>query len=576
MWSIISRRSTFFLLTFIIILAGFIRLYALNRYPIELLGDEVDVGYQAYSLATTGRDYTGQFLPTYIHSFSEWRAPLLMYATIPSIIVLGPNAWGVRTMTALFGIASVALVYYLVLLLTGNKKIGLCGAFILAITPWHIHYSRAAYEVSLLFFLYLLALISFFRGLRNARWFLLSAVCFSLTIYTYSTAAVFTPLLLGSLILLHIKSLRTSSVRYIAFSLIILFVMLTPYGINILQGKAGERFSTLSIFNNQQAVNTVEQERNNPKFPNQAPCPFVCTSFAEKVAHNKLTFFGTAILTNYSKAFSPEFLFLNTNPYPHQQFGSVGQLLFVFAFLIALGIYSLIREYQNVGKFLLLFGLLAPIPASLTTDGANHATRLFMLQLPFVIAAGFGLWLLLSLAARTNWGKLAVASYMLLLGFNLFIVFHSYFAHMPVVGYKVWQYGYQDSLRYINQHKSEYDRILVTMNADPPLYRTLLYLHYPPRDFQKQFTGDKPRPSILFGFSGYSVGKLYFVKQDRDFFPLEGLSSVINNKTLYLISQEHDIGGDWDWRVDPPKRIKVLHTTLDPWSKPLYYVVTGT
>ena len=35
------------------------------------VGDEVDMGYQAYSLAETGRDYTGHFLPLRVIDLME-------------------------------------------------------------------------------------------------------------------------------------------------------------------------------------------------------------------------------------------------------------------------------------------------------------------------------------------------------------------------------------------------------------------------------------------------------------------------------------------------------------------------
>src|SRR3989344_2897391 len=91
------------ILTFILIFSTVLRLGFVTTSPPELFGDEVDVGYQAYSLYKTGRDLYRQPLPTYIHSLSEWRAPLLMYATVPSVAFLGLNEWDVRVPQAIFG-----------------------------------------------------------------------------------------------------------------------------------------------------------------------------------------------------------------------------------------------------------------------------------------------------------------------------------------------------------------------------------------------------------------------------------------------------------------------------------------
>ena len=87
----------------ILALAGFLRIVGLNIVPPELFGDEIDVGYQAYSLLHTGQDLYRQILPTYIRSLSEPRAPLLMYATVPTIAAFGNTAWGVRIPSAVWG-----------------------------------------------------------------------------------------------------------------------------------------------------------------------------------------------------------------------------------------------------------------------------------------------------------------------------------------------------------------------------------------------------------------------------------------------------------------------------------------
>ena len=76
-----------------VLLSFFLRSYRLDY--VELFGDELDAGYQAYSIMTTGRDYYGNFMPTYMHSFSEWRAPGLMYSMVLFIKIFGLNEWGV-------------------------------------------------------------------------------------------------------------------------------------------------------------------------------------------------------------------------------------------------------------------------------------------------------------------------------------------------------------------------------------------------------------------------------------------------------------------------------------------------
>ncbi len=166
-----------------------IRGFSVSSLPPELFGDEIDVGYQAYSLLKTGKDLYGQLFPTYIHSLSEWRTPLLMYYTVPAIALLGNSELGVRMPEVVLGALSPVILFLLVYQLSKSKKLGLLSSLVLVLMPWHILYSRAAFEAVLLLDFVMLGTLLLFR--RN---YILSAVFFALTFYIYSTAIVFTPL----------------------------------------------------------------------------------------------------------------------------------------------------------------------------------------------------------------------------------------------------------------------------------------------------------------------------------------------------------------------------------------------
>ena len=125
---------------------------------LSLFGDEIDVGYQAFSLLQTGRDYKGNFLPTYIQSLSESRAPLLIYLTIPTVKIFGLNPLGVRLPPIIFGVLSIYLFYKLIFLLSKSDKLALYSSTALSLMPWHFHYSRSAFEVTLLLSIILAAI----------------------------------------------------------------------------------------------------------------------------------------------------------------------------------------------------------------------------------------------------------------------------------------------------------------------------------------------------------------------------------------------------------------------------------
>src|SRR3989344_5707483 len=95
------KRKVF--LTIILFAAAFLRLWKLEEVPVSLFGDELDVGYQAYSILQTGRDYQGNFMPLHFHSLAEWRTPLYIYSAVPTVALFGITPYGVRLPAAFFG-----------------------------------------------------------------------------------------------------------------------------------------------------------------------------------------------------------------------------------------------------------------------------------------------------------------------------------------------------------------------------------------------------------------------------------------------------------------------------------------
>src|SRR5258706_15322907 len=102
------------ILAAILLIASFLRLSNLSSVPVSMFGDELDVGYHAYSILKTGRDYSGNFMPLHFQSLAEWRTPLYLYSAVPTVAVFGISPLGVRLPAAFFGILGVWGIYLLV------------------------------------------------------------------------------------------------------------------------------------------------------------------------------------------------------------------------------------------------------------------------------------------------------------------------------------------------------------------------------------------------------------------------------------------------------------------------------
>src|SRR3989338_2374980 len=96
----------------ILLVASLLRLWKLDQVPVSLFGDELDVGYQAYSILKTGKDYYGNPWPMHFHSLAEWRTPLYLYSAVPTVAVFGISPLGVRLPPPTFGVFALFFFFF--------------------------------------------------------------------------------------------------------------------------------------------------------------------------------------------------------------------------------------------------------------------------------------------------------------------------------------------------------------------------------------------------------------------------------------------------------------------------------
>lgn len=136
------------LLIIILILAAVLRFYRLGSYP-ALNADEAAIGYNAYSLIQTGMDEHGHSWPVHFQSFNDYKPGLYFYLVLPFVKFIGLNEWAVRIPNAIFGVATVLLIYFLVKELFESEKTAIIAALFLAVSPWHLHFSRGVGRLTL-------------------------------------------------------------------------------------------------------------------------------------------------------------------------------------------------------------------------------------------------------------------------------------------------------------------------------------------------------------------------------------------------------------------------------------------
>ncbi|KKS65030.1 MAG: hypothetical protein UV33_C0014G0007, partial [Candidatus Daviesbacteria bacterium GW2011_GWA1_42_6] len=194
---LLSLRQTFFLLL-VILLAIFLRFYRLAEFPVQLNHDEVTQLYDAISIAQTGKDIYGNFLPTVFESVHDFKPPFYTYITAVTYFILGAGEATIRVPAAIFGVLTVPAVFFFAFNLLRSANLALLAAFITAISPFEIFFSRKSFEngAGIFFMLVGFSFLMHYLRKRSSRVFLyIGSIVLVLGMYVYFSQAVIIPLL---------------------------------------------------------------------------------------------------------------------------------------------------------------------------------------------------------------------------------------------------------------------------------------------------------------------------------------------------------------------------------------------
>ncbi len=166
----------------------FLRFYQLGNIPQGINVDEASYGYDAYSLLQTGKDIWGN-RDTTLKSFGDYKPIGLSYTIIPFIKLIGLSTLSTRLPSAIFGVLTLVVTFFLLKLLTGKKSISFIGVIVLGLSPWHFGLSRLFYEPNIgLFFLVssFYFQLKYLKGERHLRFLIYSAILIAVGGYYYS------------------------------------------------------------------------------------------------------------------------------------------------------------------------------------------------------------------------------------------------------------------------------------------------------------------------------------------------------------------------------------------------------
>ena len=512
------KKINWFLLT-ILSVATILRLPYLNTHMPALYGDEIAIGYNAYSILKTGRDEFGKFMPLQFQSWGDQKNPVYIYAVTLVQFFTGPTAAAVRIPSALAGLLAVYLTYLLVRKLKLGEGTALTAAFLLAVTPWHIHISRGGYEANLALTLGLASvylLLSWFEE-RRQKQLVGSVLLLVLACYTYYTTKLFAPMLLTLVWAWSLwgKSWKKDIKPFVLyFGLTAVLAIPALYLAFFANGQA--RFAAINIFHDPLTVNRVIRARNFFTNPD---------SLLAKVAENKVTYYISDFTTYYLDNFSGQFLFVGGDSNVRYGLANHGMLYLIDAPIIAMGIILLYRKNRRAWLFLILWWLLAPIPTALV--GKAYGLRsLAILPIPQIFAA-------YTLSVWYTWAKKSKVQLWLLALFGILYLFSMtnwllrYIYQYPTYGRYWYDSAVKEEIEYAKARESQYDEIILSGAYGKTDIYYAYYLGIDPREYW----ASQANKTTIDGVSATHFGKYYFA----DLRPKGGVEDMhLPDKTLVI------------------------------------------
>jgi 4-amino-4-deoxy-L-arabinose transferase-like glycosyltransferase len=460
-----------YILILIITLASTLRLYNLSKVPPSLYWDEVSLGYNAYSILKTAHDEHGKFLPiTNFGAFGDYKPPGYIYATVPSIAIFGPTEFAVRFPSAMFGILTVAITYFLAKKLFDNEIIANLTALFLAISPWHVQFSRAAFEANFGLFLSTFGIYMFIKFAKDKAIFIFpSAILFIAAMYTFTGQRLFVPFILIILTIQFYKEIIANK-KTVVLATILGVILLWPLFkfTSTIEGKL--RFDEVTIFKDLNPINESIKYRQQDNFAKYAD-----------IIHNRRFLFAYYYLKHYFDAFDPSFLFFHGDVNPRLSSQGTGELyLFDFVLVIS-GIYFLINKKQKYSFLILGWLIVSPLGPA-TARETPHALRMVHMLPTYQLLSAFGLYnIVFSIKRR----KTAIIAGAVILSVSFFYYLHFYYLHYPKQYSSQWQYGYKEAVNYFKPIYKNYDKVLVSDNLGRAYIYLLFYLKINPDEYLK-------------------------------------------------------------------------------------------
>lgn len=440
------------LLVIAIALGTISRLLFLDRFPVGISGDELDYILNAKAVFLTGKDISGTWSPfsltTPAHEFPKGELPYVLLAPF-----IGPapfSLFSARLPFVIIGVLFIPLLFAIVRKLLDVPQ-AIVVAFLMAINPLSIYFSRTSFEVHLTLFFYFLAL---YLIITRKGWHILwSFIPLFIAFYSYiGTKVMFLPFVI---IAVFFSWYRIHQKQYLRQHSILVILCLLTFGVYLYNQfkNPSARMREIANLNNATIIQSVDIGR---RLSIQSPL--------NNVALNKVTEFLKDRSGVFLNSFSTSLLFHGGEYTAFIALKEQGFLYYFDAIFILVGLCFLFAYHKDIWIFFLSLLAIAPIPSVVSNVGTSYAIRSSLAYIILLIISSIGIWHTIDISKKMRVVTIGAMSCLYIVAFLNYL--HNYFFRFPIYGSETFNLSTRVLAKYVDIAKKNGKDILFIDKAN--------------------------------------------------------------------------------------------------------------
>lgn len=460
----LSQR--WFSLSFIacLVVAVLLRFWQLGAIPVGLYWDEQAMLVDITSVVQTGKDMHGNPWTQLIYpSYGDYKLPVYIWAASLGVKLFGVThaqashswvspEWMVRFPSALAGVGTVVITGLIAsqlatIIEAKNKQLAkiwqMLTMFVVALSPWSIMFSRTGFEGHLGQFLLASSVLSLLLTRKKVWWLVPAILLGSLATYSYFSVRFVWPVVTVAVLFYQYWRSRNTTkslqrelklgaltiTAMVGFVILLIPMQRAPFYAESNAFRLGTD-SVLKDGDPQLQSNILREQTGNTKWG--------------RIFYHKDWLIARELLKNYSDNFSLNFLFIKGDPNWRHGTQAFGLFVWPLVFAWLIGLYQVWRKDKVLWLVLVVWWLVALLPASVPQN-TPHALRSLNALVPLSLFIGMGLTTMAEWAI-TQKNKFRVGAVGLYFGLVLLITtlfIQYYFSQYARLSAHDWQDGYR-------------------------------------------------------------------------------------------------------------------------------------